>query len=549
MVLQICTMSITVQTSPAAVSPAKSPVVYKLNTDSMYDTIGRVAKRGIMATAQITVGQKFTLEFAGQSLEFTCVASYTGTGLEFLSDTTAQLQAIAIVEGLKRNYYLFINYTIEYSNAGGHICKITSKEESSNWSLTFTNIDCTGLSSPFSETGVTATPKNFYRIFTQLLVEDEIVSTMAIEPDASGDVTIDLSEYLAPHLTPSFNWPQDNVEIIKKLTNFNKSYYLTYAEYYGTTPEVKMLTKGATKKAFPGGISNEKFKEYSIDSTNWLAYSSARKLFLTNKPNTLWVRKDQPEFLYFLNYGINPTIKLNCKIYYEDGTTETFVAATKTGLSQYDVLEIAVTYNILGLAAKAITAGKAITEYRINVLDSLDNVISEKYRFYVETKPVLYDRYFIFRNSLGTYDTWRTTGLGEKTMSFTMQTVKQYVDPSSYTVFTRQKKQAVKQADAKFKVNTGWISDKLRADYLVNELLMSDDVYIVLGGELYPVIINTDESVVYKDDFFNYFFEFECEMSFTDKCYSIPPDLYDMVALAGGSFNRSFSYDFDSITP
>jgi hypothetical protein len=469
--------------------------------------------------------------------------------LQFAPKATTELQQVEVRVKVAQNYYINKYFDVEGYNEYLHL---TAKEVGANYTIRATDITCDGIyegSSTYAPVaGVDAVANNLFKIFVSLYAASIKTYELNIEPDEDGDVVLDVSPYLLPHVSSSFVWPQDVAALMTKKTDYIKTLTLQYAENYGTPPTIqKPTTYNGTFRFVNGGVSAEKFKQYQILNTNWFTRFANQLFFLTNRPHTINVRVDQPEFLYFLNYNVKTTIKLVVDIHYADGTTELYYPWTESGTAQYDVYEIVTTYNTIGLATKAAVKGSAITEYRVWVEDNASNHLSEKYRYVVETSPVLFDRYFIFKNSLGTYDTLRTTGLGAKNIKITSTTTKQYVSPESYTYQTRQKKQSNKLADVTFKVNTGLLEDKIMADYLISEFMISDDIYMVLGDYVYPVVLNTENSGVYEDDNYTFFGEFEVEMSFTEEAYTIPPDLAIIVAQSGGSFNRSFSDSFDTI--
>lgn len=544
-------MSITVIQSPATVVPAKNPVLFGLQTDNLYISAGTKAMLQLQVASGIVAGQSFKLSWNNIELTFTCAVIPDDSGLQFLYHAGAFQQAHNLADALQRNYQLSEVFDIEETYEAPYWQIIlTAKEEGFDQTLIFSDNTCVGLTESDYAVGADVVKNELFKILVQVMVDNDTamgqkVAEVAIEPQTDSKLYIDISEYLLANLTSNFTWPQLSDNALKMVEN-TKWCYIRFAEQYGNPLQTKLLTESNIFYAIPGGISPDKFKEYALDNSNWFTDISVKKLFLTNQPNTKYVRTDQPEVLYFLNYADEPILKLICNITYADNSTEEFVVKTKSGLSQYDTIEVLCNYTLLGLGVKSATAGQAIKQYDIWIENEAGDPQSEMYHFILETKPALFDRYLLFRNSLGTYDVFRTTGIGTNTVESTDIATKQYVNPASISKTTRQKKQSKKQNTIVLKLNTGYLSDNIMADYLVNELMLSDDMYLVIGGELYPVTLRTDKSGVWQDDNTLYFAEIELEMSFTQTAYSIPADLQQIIDLSGGTFNRSFSNSFDN---
>lgn len=127
--------------------------------------------------------------------------------------------------------------------------------------------------------------------------------------------------------------------------------------------------------------------------------------FLTRQPRTKLVRPWQREYLTFVMLATSANHVLMLETTDASGTVSTSATGFAVSSSQvYLPVTIAVGHDALGL-----TPADEVVQYRV-WFEASGSRASEIFTFRID--PVLsdQDRYYIFQNSLGGYDTLRTTG-------------------------------------------------------------------------------------------------------------------------------------------
>lgn len=134
--------------------------------------------------------------------------------------------------------------------------------------------------------------------------------------------------------------------------------------------------------------------------------------FLTNQSRAKKITANQPEFLAFgLPFGISAgSFQLMAKLLFEDGSTSADFSGPSVSGQEGDLLLFAAGYNQLNLGQAP--AALAVIGYELWVKEvSSGNTISEvmQYRFDgCKCSPL--DRFYVFENTFGGFDSVRTTG-------------------------------------------------------------------------------------------------------------------------------------------
>src|SRR5690606_18308394 len=102
------------------------------------------------------------------------------------------------------------------------------------------------------------------------------------------------------------------------------------------------------------------------------------------------------------------TLKLQIKAYFDDGTNQTSVTRSLVGSSFSQLFIIPAGPGNSG--ANLINPEKNLLRYELSMLDQSDTVISETRTYTLTRVKHPLTRYFMFLNSLGSYEVLRITG-------------------------------------------------------------------------------------------------------------------------------------------
>ena len=151
-----------------------------------------------------------------------------------------------------------------------------------------------------------------------------------------------------------------------------------------------MLLGGIDKLRYPGFNF---FGSYMPLNKKWMSWAPLEKE----------VQKLQEDYMNFWIYGITVnTLKLMIKAYFDDGTNETENVLTKVGAIYGELYQIPT--GPLNSGVMAINPAKNVIKYELWLTDQADSLISEVRTFRVSKVTHPLTRYFMFLNSLGSYE-------------------------------------------------------------------------------------------------------------------------------------------------
>ena len=245
---------------------------------------------------------------------------------------------------------------------------------------------------------------------------------------------------------------------------------------------------------FKGGIDDEDFGRYGRAFFD--QYLAQTRQFLTWCPDDKLVAADQPEHLYFLlNFTPLPeTIRVRVRVTYTDNTYQIRTPYSITDLRQYGVVSVAVGHNALLFN----TLPKTVHRWEVWLNDENGVRVSEirTYRQDFQHRPQT--RYVVFSNSLGGYDTQRFYGNSSEKLSTRRTTYrrhKSFWDDASLPEIVVNEV----ESDRALTAYTGWLERKIYLKWL-QELALSEDVYLLTPKLLRPVMVQSSELVHNRDN-------------------------------------------------
>lgn len=302
-------------------------------------------------------------------------------------------------------------------------------------------------------------------------------------PDANGEFVFNAKTFLHAILKPDLPFVNQN-QILPGTASF-LNWTADLSEYWGTpTASLKSTSRLADNLVLMAGLSF-----HSFPGNDFIAEHVARdRKFLTWQPDFKLVSPDQQEYLYYLNVEQNmPTVYRQVKAYYTDGTSTSFPAISLANATD-KLLIVPAGLQQIGLQ----TLPKKVSSYQVWLSSD-----SAGYSNKSEVRTYLVDhnyyksvRYFLYQNSLGGFNTLRTTGEIEEGLEVDVQEAETVLG-DEYSAADSQFFEYGENYQDAVKANTGFIISKAEMQHL-KEFLTSKYRYEIVNGRFVRIILNTN---------------------------------------------------------
>jgi hypothetical protein len=205
------------------------------------------------------------------------------------------------------------------------------------------------------------------------------------------------------------------------------------------------------------------------------------------------------------------SIEVHIKVYFTDDTNSgDQELETITGMDQYHVYELMVGFSQIDWSKYA---DKTVEKYEIWLEDNAGNVQSQTRTFIIDTKTYRHERIFMFRNSLGSMDTFRATGrktqLNEYERLLLEKNDKDFSLQEVYQVLENQT----------FSINSGWISRETK-NWLRELFLSRKEIYEIVDGCKFPIVVTNEKNELFDDDTYLYDVKIDYKYAFRDPYFS-----------------------------
>jgi hypothetical protein len=319
---------------------------------------------------------------------------------------------------------------------------------------------------------------------------DEFIKAKTYELEPLADSTADF--YIESAIQPYFpndvlpDWNQSGMVVT---TDLLKKFYYRYSEKYGTPAIQKSTVESSVIYALNGGINILDFNTKSFYSDILLSGFSYK--FLTWHPLTKKLTKEQHDYLYFIDITEPTFATLRYAAKLVDGTNEN-IDVTFTPTNQYDVHIIPVGYNYVnGLAFT-----KDVVSYNVDIARLSHGIpISEKRSFTIIEETPLLAKYYLFKNSLGAYQSIMFDGEQIKGIAVDKLSANKILNFDDDETIN-ENVVAITQFNISNKVYTGF---KTQADLdIFMEFLVSKSVLEQTDTYYKPVIVDAQKVTLYK---------------------------------------------------
>lgn len=508
-------------------------------SENMIETEGSLAEVKLLWTAAAVANEYFDLKLAGETVRFTCKESPDNSGIQFhdnsLAETLANWVALVATD-LQKNYLISRYYDLTVSDTE---ITIIAKESGDEYSMELalgSGIDITPTVT--NRIGIDEKLQAFYAIAILLYVNGSFATEMLLTPDAEGLAETDISKILAAYLSSDFQWPESDADFIYARTGNIKTWYFRYGEKYGDGLQAtgyKALQTSSIYYALLGGISWMQYGKYNADGSSFWEKLQNNMYFLSWAPLTRYIGPAEPVKLYYLNHAAATTLKLKAKLY-TASSNSTITVDSVAGVSDKSVYEFVLSpakVNYAGLS------NETLIKIEVWIDNESDVRISEIRTFIPDYTHYEHTRYFIFKNSLGTFEIIRTTGLMSKNDDYERE-IAQVAADSDYTSKDREDVSVANYEKQRFSVAAGWLNRYADGEEFRNwlrDFALSREVYQAIGNTLKPIRLtgSSFEKGSDRDNIKQFSFEFV--NAFTDEHFT--------KEITWNLFDESFNSDFE----
>jgi hypothetical protein len=546
-------MALTLTKSPDVLNLTGNEIAYRIHSDNAFSNPGGYAESLI---APVNVSRVFGTTIKQVTINFTW-----GSNSLTIKNTTQTLAGdynvydpvfydrtmSRVVIVLMRDYEFSSDFNaIVESYVAGGVTKYRIRIRAKNIGIQY-NLMC-DIDDGYSYVGVGNDKElqDNYRTAWQVqiynateLVWDDIGEIQMESVDDNGDVDIDVSEFLQRDVSGHFQWPQlsaNNMTAINIIDRFR----IKYMEYYGATAVFYNVSYSSARLCLQGRISQLRMASIIQSALTFYTHLVNSQKFLNFAPKNKLISFTQREILYYFCPVPVRLLRLFVKAYFTDGTNSSDTLVKTIALNddtnyQNAIIEIFSGYAVLGIGS--INVNKIVSYYQVWVADVNSLRLSEIRRFTLDKNFNEFERYFIYRNKLGLYETLRTTG-----MSYArLETEKGFIRvplSGDYDINERSIKQATVDKEVTITQNSGHIEDISIINY-ISEFLESADAYFCDNKYAYPITIVPGKYELYQDKSGIYYFEFDYQ-------FALQADSTEefLVATNKGSFNDSFNNSF-----
>lgn len=354
--------------------------------------------------------------------------------------------------------------------------------------------------------------------------------TIELAPDADGVVVFDLAEALDGLIEEEYDITLDDSPKLTEVVtgpglenclcaHTIKPFTIQYYEVSGDPPTASTPEDLAADMAVVIGGVKWEYHPRTKYFEDWVfplfAATAPKEIpFLTWQPDTKKIYKWQHEYLYFFNLDLTQMhLIVECFDTVQEIGTSLNIAIDDVG--NYSIYRLPVGYNQLDIDS-GLPDPFNVDSYRVAVVSNDGLTRYSAYRtFVIETKKYAHERFFLFMNSLGGWDTVRTTGEGEHNVDYKWTAALRKLD-TDYNGLKPVRKIFNKTNQETFKATTGF-RRKSEITWMM-ELVNSSRAYEILNYPTDPFLVPIDftskKLELFKDKNFLQYAQFEYQYSF-----------------------------------
>jgi len=530
-------------TYPPVVVISGNETLLNVDVSNAYNALGVSVKGSIWLQSFHEVDNYLVFTFNGITITFTCVSNYTGViGTYPVREGAESLQewGIKVQLALMSHYQLSGNFMI-----------------SGSWIMTYYRLQFepyvkeavnnlliyASTAGPCQTTQSSFTPDDIYsnyKLRIQLMLDGNTltnyrspISIPFLFTGHDASLQYDLKRLLYTDATGHFTFPET---ALRHAHSIMQKYHLHLSFLADNKTAESALTNYVY--VLPGKMSQTKEKALNTQLTSIYADLVSSKRFLSFAPVTKQTDIYAPEKLYFLFLAAYPNAVMKITERFRSDPAETRDLATFNAAA-FSLHEFSVGFQTI---KQADYGAKVPTEYEIWIENGSGSLVSERRTFQIDYTYQRMARYFLFMNSYGVYELFRSTGDAEKSNKLQ----KEFYDRVIHAKVdrTQSRKPVDIQHTSAMMVNSGYMPDPWN-NYWAYEFMGSPDVYWLKNNRVYAVQIEEADVPTSRTDLDNlHNFDFKVSLDDMD-------DTFYQEFLPGselpiqGDFSNDFSDDFN----
>lgn len=486
------------------------------------------------AIAEDTV---FVLSWNAGTATMTAKDAPDDSGLQFPSGDGSNSYVTGLLDWFNGNAFLSRDYVITADISGAHPKLVfTAINNGPDYDFTSFNSGASGVDT----NGVTDQPKTNFMHHLELWIAaadrssytKAFYANIPLDYPLTAKTTVDIHEALHAFLTSDYPELSAAYSICQ---NSIRPYYFRMAQFYGSIPFVRKLTKSATYYINKGGLSKKNALLRDIiaelapgtDKTKWRFLRQGSK----NKP----VSPAQPEWLTWINFtGASQTISLELTIYNDDSSDSgpiNVVAGVVTPSLQK--LQFQAGFTQLDITSRQDLKNPIYYTLRIK---GAAGYLTDTYTYVIDYTYRPWPRYFVYENSYGGFQTIGTVGKGINEYDRTKDDAQMEVNQHQAAI-DGEFLEANILIQEKGTVNIGYDRSGRRNVILLRDFIVSRTKYVWDNGALVPIGLNTKNLKDAADGVNVYANSFEYYILNQDEVYTEDTGLADddIGGLLGGA--------------
>ena len=502
-----------VVTQPADQGFSKNPLPYKFKvTDANGDLYRALGVRSdlTMNAQGFDTDDILSIDFvepngAPLSISFIAKDSPSASAPDEIQSRTGQTISLSYYQGIaaKMSLHPRLQSIIQVTakiQAGNYTLVAEAMELNESYIITWDVSDVDSSSNPvvvdheFILNEIPADLRVELDLFVESDYQSEIfnkVGSFSVAPNALGEVSYDVSDVLHRELVA-----REPIEINPSVLTITKAntllrYYARYRlSFVGATTAWSF---GQTKTCYMGG-----FAQNQISGANFFAARDATSSLFTWKPDRTTVGKNQPQYLTWYNYtNEDVTIALEIIKRPLTGSLETsykYNTGTALTIAPGELAFIPCGFSQLGLSDAYSYTVRIFDRAFFDSQQAIPTYLSPGRTYFIDDYFHREERYLLYRNGLGGWESWRSVGDFEQSMEADKQTFER-VTGQNLTANTAEIMTFTNNFQTLFTYRSPYVNTfELNA---MQEIILSNQILEALSDNYIPLVVSSDSMKVY----------------------------------------------------
>jgi hypothetical protein len=493
---------------PVSTSPlpkyafSKNAINVEMVSDDFLSNEGAQATFRIIFPGAVPANHQTRLLWASGDVTLTAAIVPDTSGNQYPAGPGGEAYVKSVMAALNRNYYITRDFTLSYLDFFGSP-SITGVAKNKGILYNVTPVGDSVVTVAIAYNGLNRELKrNFEHHLEVWLVKPDgdinvYDNNLSLEP-GTGKTVKDISDILNVRLSPKEQSGSDRPDLLAASWQVCQSsfaaYYVKTAQYFGEAPVVGIINQSDNAFVNLGGLDiqaafGKTMLEYLVPDGD-----QTKTLCLRQGGKNIKVSTEQPEWLYWINLSdVAVKVRIKVELICTDGNEVPLVLLPFTAPPNTKCY-VPVSYQALSIGT-AIPAGKLLSYYSVRIINDTGEYLSAPYN-YVPDRYREHPRYFVYRNSLGGFQTLYTWGVSQQVTTLTKEDFKTQVTSDQAAVYGMITETNIRFQDSRV-VYTGYRS--VRDIDLLKDFFASEEKFVVDSGRLVPIGVEADEFTGPKD--------------------------------------------------